>query len=64
MSSIKLDVIPKYKECAGRGCQNAGVHYLEIIFLDKGGWFCKPCRNNLIENDLVKKHVFGSGEHD
>jgi hypothetical protein len=53
MNSIKSDVFTRYKECAGRGCQNIGVHNLKIIFLNKSGWFCDDCRNGLILDKLI-----------
>jgi hypothetical protein len=63
MSSIKLDTLTEYKECAGKGCHNVGIHYLEIIFLNKSGWFCEQCGSDLIVSGLAKGLGLGSGEN-
>lgn len=53
MNSIKQNVSQEYKACAGRGCQNTGIHRLEIRFLHKSGWFCNACKTSLIADNLV-----------
>ena len=53
MNSIKLDSMARYKECAGKGCQNAGTYYLRVIYLNKFGWFCDDCRDALILDKLI-----------
>jgi hypothetical protein len=52
-NSTKQDASQEYRECAGKGCQNIGVHYLKIVFLNKFGWFCASCRDSLIIDKLV-----------
>jgi|GraSoiStandDraft_50_1057286.scaffolds.fasta_scaffold5768927_1 hypothetical protein len=53
----------EYKECSGKGCQNAGSYYLKIIYLNKSGWFCKGCRNDLMFSGLVKGPSLESDEN-
>jgi hypothetical protein len=53
MNSTKQDASQEYKECAGKGCQNMGVHYLKIVFLNKFGWFCDDCKNDLLSDRLA-----------
>jgi hypothetical protein len=52
MNPIKQEASQEYKECAGKGCQNAGIHYLKIVFLNKRGWFCDSCKSSLIADNL------------
>lgn len=41
------------KLCAGNGCGREGIHQLTIIFLNKVGWFCDSCKNELVTAGLV-----------
>ena len=43
----------KYKTCAGKGCNNTGIHYLSIIYINKTGLFCETCKNELEQCGLV-----------
>jgi hypothetical protein len=43
----------EYKECAGKGCEKVGIHCLKIVFLNKIGWFCDDCKNDLLFEKLV-----------
>ena len=63
MKSIILDDLAKYKECAGKGCQNVGIHHLKVLCLNKLGWFCDHCRNGLISDGLVVDEI-GSKKED
>jgi|GEM_PF-2228245 len=63
MNPIKQGTPQEYKECAGKGCQNAGSYHLKIIYLNKSGWFCERCRNYLTVSGLAKGPGLGSGEN-
>lgn len=54
-NSIKLASIQEYKECAGKGCKNHGIHYLKIVFLNQFGWFCEDCKYSLMHDRLVEE---------
>jgi hypothetical protein len=55
MNSINQDSIQKYKQCAGRGCLEQGIHYLKIRFINKHGWFCDSCKEDLFHEGLAIK---------
>lgn len=44
------------KGCAGKNCANAAIYSLTIIYLNKIGWFCNDCKNELINEGLVIKN--------
>jgi hypothetical protein len=46
-------VLEEDRRCAGKECQGEGIHYLEILYLNKSGWFCESCKDRLISNKLV-----------
>ncbi len=59
MNSIKLDVSARYKECAGKGCQNAGIHCLKVVFVNRVGWFCDSCKSSLMADNLcIEQGIF------
>jgi hypothetical protein len=62
MNSTNQKASQEYKECAGKGCQDAGSYYLKIIYLNKSGWFCELCRNDLMLSGLVKGPSLGNDE--
>ncbi len=43
--------------CAGKGCKNAGIHYIKLVLLRKYGLFCDACFKYLKENQLVESNV-------
>ena len=49
MSKTKQD----RKICAGSHCLKYGIYPLTIIYLNRLGWFCKSCKNDLISERLV-----------
>jgi hypothetical protein len=42
-------------QCAGKGCNKQGNHYLKVLFLNKIGCFCDSCKISLLEDNLVEK---------
>ena len=54
-SNSDKNIIPEYKQCAGKGCRRKGTHYLRIQFLKKYGWFCDSCKEFLIQDKLIDK---------
>jgi hypothetical protein len=48
-SKITYDANP----CAGMSCNSEGKHLLRVIYLDKKGWFCESCKEDLLKNGLV-----------
>jgi hypothetical protein len=49
---IKSDL--KTNVCAAMDCEEIGIHYLKVIHLNKVGWFCDVCKDNLIMDRLVE----------
>ncbi|CAN5809764.1 hypothetical protein BH23THE1_BH23THE1_13410 [soil metagenome] len=45
--------IKKYKRCDGRDCNGIGDNPLKIIYINKIGWFCDPCKSELLNLKLV-----------
>jgi hypothetical protein len=43
----------EYKECAGKNCKNPAKYKLIVKFIRMVGWFCKDCKKNLQEMDLI-----------
>lgn len=50
------------KVCAGRGCSKDGIHTLTIIHLNRQGWFCDSCKNDLVSEGLIIESK-GLGHH-
>jgi hypothetical protein len=46
--------------CAGNGCPNKGTFQLTIIYLNRKGWFCNNCKQDLTREGLVTENI-GSG---
>jgi hypothetical protein len=42
-----------FRICFGKGCNNAAIHYITVVFIKKSGWFCNDCARFLKLNDLV-----------
>jgi hypothetical protein len=54
LSNNSIDsVIQEFKPCAGKGCNNLGVHRLSIIYINKTGLFCETCKKELERCGLV-----------
>ena len=47
--------IQEYKECAGRGCRNHPIHNLKIRYINKTGYFCQRCTDDLLRSELAVK---------
>jgi hypothetical protein len=60
MDSIKEQAFHAYKQCAGKGCQNIGVHRLWIRFIHKSGLFCDSCKNALLESGLIDNKIMNN----
>ena len=43
------------KSCYGRICKNQGTNLLNIIYINKTGWFCDDCKNELVNLNLTEK---------
>ena len=46
-------VVEGTRSCAGRGCRNTGTNLLEILYINKVGWFCNSCKSVLLAENLV-----------
>jgi hypothetical protein len=64
MNSTEQFEIQEYKECVGKGCNNSGLHKLEILYIRKVGWFCDQCRDNLIASGLVTEFKENPSKND
>lgn len=40
-------------DCAGMYCRSVGKYFLSIIYLEKKGWFCESCKDDLVKEGLV-----------
>lgn len=59
MDSIKLDDSQGYKQCVGKACQNEGKIALTIQYLNKIGYFCESCSEDLIGLGFAVKQEIG-----
>jgi hypothetical protein len=41
------------KTCAGIGCPNLGKYPLKIVYLNRVGFFCEVCKNELVQEGLA-----------
>jgi len=49
-----------YRECAGKGCKNFGTTLLKIRYINKEGYFCNLCTQDLCRLELATKK--GNGD--
>ena len=51
-----MNILQKYRynRCAGKSCHNMGTHLLQVIYLNRRGWFCDSCKDGLFSAGLVK----------
>ncbi len=49
------NTIHEYKICAGKGCNNIGENRLNILFINKFGWFCDCCKEDLLSSKLIQE---------
>ena len=43
----------EYKICAGKGCNNIGIHLRKIIYFNKTAYFCDKCIDDLDQSGLL-----------
>ena len=43
----------KFKQCAANDCTKPGIHSLTVLYLNKTGYFCESCKNELLKEGLV-----------
>jgi hypothetical protein len=46
-------------ECAGRGCESNGDTRLKVQYIDKFGYFCDSCAEDLLQLGLVLRENGG-----
>ena len=49
----------KTEKCAGKNCTNEGNNKLIILYLNKSGWFCNSCKQELLFDDLTVEQEKG-----
>jgi len=49
------------ENCAGKNCSNKGTSQLTIVYLNRTGWFCDSCKQELLSDDLIIEHEKESG---
>lgn len=37
----------EFSVCAGRSCNNKGIHPIRIIYINKTGFFCDNCKKDI-----------------
>ena len=50
--------IQEYNTCAGKGCNNIGNNRLKIVFINKFGWFCDYCKEELTSLRLIEEDKY------
>jgi len=55
MDSFSNYDIVEYKQCAGKNCKKNGINKLNILFIDKIGYFCDSCTDQLLALNIVIK---------
>jgi hypothetical protein len=50
---VLVEIIQQLKACARNACPNGGIHQLAVIYINRTGWFCNDCKNELINDGLV-----------
>jgi hypothetical protein len=51
--SFSNNIIEGIKPCAGKGCRKTGTNSLEVMYINKIGWFCDSCKNALLKDNIV-----------
>ncbi|HXS60641.1 MAG TPA: hypothetical protein VN703_07525 [Candidatus Sulfopaludibacter sp.] len=47
----------RYKTCAGSGCLNKPTSKLKIKYINKNGFFCEKCSNDLLQSNLAERII-------
>jgi hypothetical protein len=45
----------QYKDCAGKDCKRKGRTLLRIKYLQKNGYFCDSCAEDLLQSEIAVK---------
>lgn len=53
MNSHNINTEQQYKECAGKDCNRIATTQLKIRYLNRYGYFCNVCKNELLDLGLV-----------
>jgi hypothetical protein len=48
--------------CACKGCTNVATTVLEVKYIQKVGYFCSPCAEELLQSELVLNKSTKKGE--
>jgi hypothetical protein len=44
-----------YDRCSGKGCTEIGKILLKIVYINKAGYFCDSCSEDLLHQELAVK---------
>lgn len=55
MNSVNNYNLVEYKQCAGKNCKRNGINKLKILLINKIGYFCDSCTDQLLELDIAIK---------
>jgi hypothetical protein len=56
MTSNSSIATREYKDiCAGIGCRNIPTVGLRIRYVNKTGWFCKQCADDLVRMEIAER---------
>jgi hypothetical protein len=53
MSTYDILAVEDTKPCAGKGCMDLGTNLLEVLYINKVGWFCDRCKGVLLRENLA-----------
>jgi hypothetical protein len=48
-----VTLLKVYDRCSGKGCINTGVTLLKIVYINKTGYFCDSCSEDLLHLGLA-----------
>jgi hypothetical protein len=51
--SHSATLLEVYYKCSGKGCTDIGKTPLKIVYINKTGYFCDPCTEDLLDHGLA-----------
>jgi hypothetical protein len=53
MDTTSNNVVEEDNKCCGKGCAKLGRLHLKINYINKTGYFCESCGNELLQQALA-----------
>jgi formamidopyrimidine-DNA glycosylase len=48
-----VTLLKVYDRCSGKGCKEIGITLLKIVYINKTGYFCDSCSEDLLHLGLA-----------